>query len=65
MDYYTVPLGKADVVQEAGEELTIITYGTLVHVAQAAAEHELVSMQRWSTCRTLSPLDTRTLCQSR
>ena len=35
-DYYTVPLGKADIVEE-GSELTIITYGTLVHVAQAAA----------------------------
>ena len=30
-DYYTVPLGEAEVVEE-GSELTIITYGTLVHV---------------------------------
>ena len=36
-DYYTVPLGAAEVV-ESGDDLTIITYGTLVHVAQAAAK---------------------------
>ena len=35
--HYTVPLGEADIVRE-GSELTIITYGTLVHVAIAAAE---------------------------
>ena len=31
-----MPLGSAEIVEE-GSELTIITYGTLVHVAQAAA----------------------------
>jgi 2-oxoisovalerate dehydrogenase E1 component beta subunit len=35
--HYTVPLGKADLVRE-GSELTIVTYGTLVHVAVAGAE---------------------------
>ena len=35
--YYTVPLDKAEVVEE-GSDLTIITYGTIVHVAQAAAK---------------------------
>ena len=35
--YYNVPMGKAQIV-ETGDELTIITYGTLVHVAQAAAK---------------------------
>ncbi len=61
-DYYTVPLGSAEIV-EAGNELTIITYGTLVHVAQAAArlvgvDAEIVDV------RTLSPLDTDTLTAS-
>src|ERR1700743_2254058 len=34
--YYTVPLGKADIVRP-GSAVTIITYGTMVHVALAAA----------------------------
>lgn len=60
--YYTVPLGAAEIVEE-GSELTIITYGTLVHVAQAAAalvgvDAEIIDV------RTLSPLDTSTLTDS-
>src|ERR1700743_3848411 len=34
--YYKVPLGKADIVR-SGSDVTIITYGTMVHVALAAA----------------------------
>ena len=60
--YYTVPLGKADVVQE-GEDLTIITYGTLVHVAQAAAQMVGVDAEVIDV-RTLSPLDIDTLAES-
>ena len=60
--YYTVPLGAAEVVEE-GSELTIITYGTLVHVAQAAArlvgvDAEIVDV------RSMSPLDVDTLVTS-
>ena len=60
--YYTVPLGSAEVV-ETGSELTIITYGTLVHVAQAAArlvgiDAEIIDV------RSLSPLDTSPLVES-
>ena len=60
--YYTVPLGKADVV-ETGDDLTIVTYGTLVHVAQAAAkltgfDAEIIDV------RTLAPLDVTTLTDS-
>jgi 2-oxoisovalerate dehydrogenase E1 component beta subunit len=60
--YYTVPLGSAEVV-ETGSELTIITYGTLVHVARAAAslvgvDAEIVDV------RTLSPLDVTMLAES-
>ena len=33
--YYTVPLGKAAVVREGGD-LTVLAYGTMVHVALAA-----------------------------
>jgi 2-oxoisovalerate dehydrogenase E1 component beta subunit len=61
-DYYTVPLGKADIVQ-AGNALTIITYGTLVHVAQAAAKATGVDAEIIDV-RTLAPLDTETLAAS-
>jgi len=60
--YYTVPLGVAEIVEE-GSELTIITYGTLVHVAQAAAKLVGVDAEIVDV-RTLSPLDTETLIQS-
>jgi len=61
-DYYTVPLGSADIVEE-GSELTIITYGTLVHVAQAAARLVGVDAEIIDV-RTLSPLDTTTITES-
>jgi 2-oxoisovalerate dehydrogenase E1 component beta subunit len=61
-DHYTVPLGSAEVVEE-GEELTIITYGTLVHVAQAAARITGVSAEIVDV-RTLAPLDVGTLAAS-
>ncbi|MBT8096217.1 MAG: alpha-ketoacid dehydrogenase subunit beta [Woeseia sp.] len=61
-DYYTVPLGKAEVVTE-GSELTIITYGTLVHVAQAAATLTGIDAEVIDV-RTLAPLDVGTLTKS-
>ena len=60
--HYTVPLGEAEVVQ-AGEELTIITYGTLVHVAQAAAEATGVNAEVIDI-RSISPLDNKTIAES-
>jgi len=60
--YYTVPLGKAEIVTE-GSELTIITYGTLVHVAQAAAKLTGIDAEVIDV-RTLAPLDVETLAQS-
>jgi 2-oxoisovalerate dehydrogenase E1 component beta subunit len=61
-DYYTVPLGSAEIVEE-GTELTIITYGTLVHVAQASANLVGVDAEIIDV-RSLSPLDTDTLTES-
>jgi len=57
--YYRIPLGQANVVRE-GEALTILAYGTMVHVALAvAAEHgvdaEVIDL------RTLVPLDIDTI----
>jgi 2-oxoisovalerate dehydrogenase E1 component beta subunit len=60
--YYTVPLGKADIVR-SGSAVTIITYGTMVHVAAAAAaamnvDAEIIDL------RSLVPLDVDTICSS-
>ena len=62
---YTVPLGKARIVQE-GKDLTIITYGAMVYTAREAAKHarahgydvEIVDL------RTLVPLDVDTIIDS-
>ncbi len=61
-DYYTVPLDSAEIVEE-GDELTIITYGTIVHVAQAAAKLTGVDAEIIDV-RTLAPLDIPTLAES-
>ena len=58
-DYYRIPLGEARIVR-AGQDLTVLTYGTMVHVAaQVMAEHgvdgELIDL------RTLIPLDIATI----
>ena len=60
--YYTVPLETAEIVQ-SGEELTIVTYGTLVHVAQAAARLTGVDAEVVDV-RTISPLDADTITES-
>jgi 2-oxoisovalerate dehydrogenase E1 component beta subunit len=60
--YYTVPLGKAEVALP-GDELTIITYGTLVHVAIAAAQETGVDAEVIDV-RTMAPLDVKTLADS-
>jgi 2-oxoisovalerate dehydrogenase E1 component beta subunit len=61
-DYYSIPLGKASVVEE-GNELSIITYGTMVHVAQAAVRKDGISADIIDV-RTLAPLDVETLKKS-
>jgi 2-oxoisovalerate dehydrogenase E1 component subunit beta len=61
-DYYEIPLGKAAVVEQ-GNELSIITYGTMVHVTQAAVRKAGISADVIDL-RTLVPLDIATLKQS-
>ncbi len=53
--HYTIPLGKAAVVR-GGQDLTVLTYGTMVHVALAAVE-ELGVDADVIDLRTLLPLD--------
>ena len=60
--YYTTPLDTAEIV-EPGEELTIVTYGTLVHVAKAAADEVGVDAEIIDV-RSLAPLDVKTLTDS-
>ncbi|NHM29627.1 alpha-ketoacid dehydrogenase subunit beta [Neobacillus terrae] len=62
---YTIPLGKADVKRE-GTDLSIITYGAMVHESLKAAEElekeghsvEVIDL------RTISPLDIDTIIAS-
>jgi len=53
--YYKIPLGKARTVQ-AGEALTVLTYGTMVHVAEAVAKDKGIDAEILDL-RTLVPLD--------
>src|SRR6476661_518117 len=60
--YYTVPLGKAAVVRE-GSAVTVLAYGTMVHVALAAAEESGIDAEIIDL-RTLLPLDIDTVVDS-
>jgi 2-oxoisovalerate dehydrogenase E1 component beta subunit len=53
--HYTVPIGKAAVARE-GEAVTILAYGTMVHVALATAEAEGVDAEVIDL-RTIVPVD--------
>ena len=60
--HYSVPLGSASVVRE-GEEVTILCYGTMVHVVLGAAEAEGVDAEIIDL-RTLVPVDIDTIERS-
>jgi 2-oxoisovalerate dehydrogenase E1 component beta subunit len=60
--HYTVPLGKAQVVR-TGNALTIIAYGTMVHVVEAAARAEGLDAEIIDV-RSIVPLDVETLVAS-
>ena len=57
--YYRIPFGEASVVRE-GNDLTVLAYGTMVHVATAAAEETGIDAEIIDL-RTLLPLDTETI----
>jgi 2-oxoisovalerate dehydrogenase E1 component beta subunit len=57
--HYSIPLGKAKIVREGGD-LTILAYGTMVHVALAAAEAEGVDAEVIDL-RTIVPVDIETI----
>jgi len=60
--YYTVPLGKAAIVR-AGEAVTVLCYGTMVHVALGVVEEAGVDAEVIDL-RTLVPLDIDTIVAS-
>jgi 2-oxoisovalerate dehydrogenase E1 component beta subunit len=60
--HYTVPLGRAEIVRP-GSQVSIVTYGTMVHVALAAAEALNLDAEIIDV-RTIVPLDVDTICAS-
>ena len=60
--YYTIPIGKAD-IRRQGSAVTVIAYGTMVHVALAAAEETGIDAEVIDL-RSLTPLDLDTILQS-
>jgi 2-oxoisovalerate dehydrogenase E1 component beta subunit len=60
--HYTVPLGKAAIAR-AGEEVTILAYGTMVHVAIATAEANGIDAEVIDL-RTIVPVDIATIEES-
>ncbi|NND75882.1 MAG: alpha-ketoacid dehydrogenase subunit beta [Ilumatobacter sp.] len=61
-DYYSIPLGVA-AVRRPGSDVTVLAYGTMVYVAEAAAAETGVDAEIIDL-RTLLPLDTDTIVQS-
>jgi len=60
--HYTVPLGKADIVRE-GKDVTILAYGTMVFVAETAANETGIDAEIIDL-RSLLPLDIETIVES-
>jgi 2-oxoisovalerate dehydrogenase E1 component beta subunit len=61
-EHYTIPFGKANVVRR-GEKVTVIAYGTMVHVCLAAAADAGVDAEVIDL-RSLLPLDLDTIVES-
>jgi len=60
--HYTIPIGKAE-IRRPGTDVTVIAYGTMVHVALAAAEETGVAAEIIDL-RSLLPLDLDTVVKS-
>ncbi|ANH08896.1 alpha-ketoacid dehydrogenase subunit beta [Shinella sp. HZN7] len=60
--HYTIPIGKAE-IRRSGSAVTVVAYGTMVHVALAAAEETGIDAEVIDL-RSLLPLDLDTIVQS-
>ncbi len=60
--HYTIPIGKAE-IRRAGSAVSVIAYGTMVHVALAAVEETGIDAEVIDL-RSLLPLDLDTIVQS-
>jgi 2-oxoisovalerate dehydrogenase E1 component beta subunit len=60
--HYRVPIGRAEIVRP-GAEVSVITYGTLVHVAEAAAKATGIDAEIIDI-RSMVPLDIETIAIS-
>jgi 2-oxoisovalerate dehydrogenase E1 component beta subunit len=60
--HYRIPLGSASIVRP-GEELTVLAYGTMVHVAAAVAEETGIDLELIDL-RSLRPVDIDTIAAS-
>lgn len=60
--HYTIPIGKAE-IRRPGSAVTVVAYGTMVHVALAAAEETGIDAEVIDL-RSLLPLDLDTIVQS-
>jgi 2-oxoisovalerate dehydrogenase E1 component beta subunit len=60
--HYRVPIGAAEIVRP-GKQVTVITYGTMVHVCIAAAESLGIDAEVIDI-RTIVPLDEETITRS-
>ena len=60
--YYSIPLGKARIVRE-GEALTVLAYGTMIHVAEAVLADKGIDAEIIDL-RTLVPIDIETVEKS-
>ena len=61
-EYYSIPIGKANICQ-TGSDVTVLAYGTMVHVAAAAIEHSGIDAELIDL-RSLVPLDLTTIANS-
>ncbi|OHV75558.1 alpha-ketoacid dehydrogenase subunit beta [Ensifer sp. LCM 4579] len=60
--HYTIPIGKAE-IRRKGSAVTVLAYGTMVHVALAAAEETGIDAEVIDL-RSLLPLDLETIVDS-
>ena len=61
-DYYTIPLGKARIVRP-GEAVTVLCYGTMVYVCEAAAQEAGIDAEIIDL-RSIVPLDLEAIVES-